>query len=213
MSTKNEQIVKSLRGGDVINVQEKCGDEGCNNHTLYSVVLRTNEQGGIYFSQFSDEPTGTPSKYNPYRWDESKGALVDCDGDTPKLYNLAIQVERGAGESIVVDYDKIPRSSGKFNPPDDAKLKKFCGSNMSDIIKGIIRNGETGSPLEQTATLMQQIGIEPSEEQLIALTFILQEARREVADNSSPRIIGIGMEINIPVDESGYESTPSRKPH
>lgn len=168
----NHAILKTLKTGDVINATIE--EDGAVD-VLFSVVLREEiaEDGAhlLYLSRFAPIPVGVPIPYNPYRWDDGVGTLIDSAGDPSfELHDVVFGVEREAGLDVVKRYNKIPRSDQVRVHVSPETRRAAHDDPVVEMINKIIQNGDVRSPADLVSLILDQLGMHHGERELLMLT-------------------------------------------
>lgn len=169
--------------------------------TIQASVLR--REGDLIWVSIGQENSWSnrPYPYNPLKWDESKSALADKDGDVPKWYSVRLSFERGVAQDAVARYEAIPRLDK--TPVDELKDEEwdaFVKTPLADIVIGLIHNGEAGHMYTQLALLLNVMDGLSEKDRIAALMFFCEVSIAERVTSGLKKAIAGAIVIGVNCD-------------
>jgi hypothetical protein len=178
MTTSLKSLFSSLVAGDLLKVYVT--PPLIEVATMFNVtVLRVDDEGGLHLSQIShDKPVSVPlTTRNPFHWSDDKGALVDRDGDVPRWYSDNITLDHLGARRAAAEYAAVPRAEHTRHTLQEGDMSALMDSFRNDPryskIEGIVNNGEAGSPPDQLSLVLDVMGVDHTQEQLVGLSWFL----------------------------------------
>ena len=173
MATDPKTLFLSLAAGDMLMVPVKSPLMAMD-ETFFVTVLRV-DQGDIFLSKLSDNrPVSVANALcNPFRFSDSKNALIDRDGDVPRWYTIDISLERGGAQKAAAEYAQVPRAEHLRYRLTEAEMNAFKSDPRFPLIAGIVQNGEAGNQADQMSLVLDLMGIVYTKEALAGVTWHL----------------------------------------
>lgn len=183
-------MFQSLKPGDLLmgTCAEKCG-------RLHNrAVLKVGEDEKGFFINVSqrDEDLYLPWKYNPLRWDEKIGAVVDCDGDSVTMFSSDLQFERGGCIKMVEKYKTLPRTGDLPKRFSEKEILDFFdtteGKALVMHLGLIFANSEIAPGLDEISLVLQTLGIDLNPRNLAGIITAVKYMANRSAQSDTPTI-------------------------
>ncbi|MHB8652178.1 MAG: hypothetical protein ACYC8S_03525 [Minisyncoccota bacterium] len=173
--SKQHQLVRSLKPGDMIHVMHTCRGKAT---LFFCAVLEIEEDSAgekqLFLSLLdSDKPIPVSSSFNPYHWDEKKQAIVDRDGDIFASKEEFVGIEReGAAETAKI-YSQIPRRKDVRVHVTDADIALLCRDPLSEVIIHILGTEEAKTIPEMVSLVLDKLNMPHSPHQLGLISLLV----------------------------------------
>lgn len=203
MSITPKELFASLQAGDLLMIPIVLPDSRQEIMAFAAVLRREGDQ--LYLSKRWEQHASDQADAccNPFHWDNRLGVLVNKEGKMPLWYSVDIQVERGGAPKLAEQYAQVPRvEQCRYEISDHDAMAFLKNSAEVNVLRGIVQNGEAGSPATQLALALDVMGVSYTKEQLVGLGYFAESMVARSRVNSALLIaISEGMAGDVPMGE------------